>query len=282
MQFTHNTSLARDRLLAVHLDYLRHADPNFQRWWSKLSPSVREDRRTRLGELSRLALQLPSEYDGCYSIAFKRYVDTVLQRGAAVPDKHFDIQIPPAAWLAAVRTRSLNRETCCRVMNRINKVVCVARKELVGAYGGLKPPNSIDQKIAAYESRMHSLDLWDLIRVRVVTKSVIDAIGIATAVRAEYDGDIVRFRNYYARPRTETDLYRAIHLTVREHSRVVEVQIMTGFREVVCEVDHSVAFKQSLRPLSKLHVAWLRRLSLASNVRDAAGLERDILLSFHL
>ena len=149
----------------------------------------------------------------------------------------------------------------------------------MGLYGGLKRSKSTQQKVAAFRCGVQSLDLWDLIRVRVVAKTVIDAVAVAGALRGEYAGDIVRFRNYYARPRSENDLYRAIHVTVRERSRFVEVQLMTPSREAVCEVDHSVVFKGSLRPLSKLHFAWLRRLSLASNVRDAAELGADI--DFH-
>ena len=123
MQFTFDPSVAYDRLLHVHLDYLRRADPNFKRWWNNLPPGLQEDRRLRLGEMSRLALQLPSEFDGSYSIGFKRFVDAVLQRGVALPDEYFDIQIQvePSEWIEFVRTRSQNKEVYRQAVSRLTR-----------------------------------------------------------------------------------------------------------------------------------------------------------------
>ena len=130
-------------------------------------------------------------------------------------------------------------------------------------------------KIEAFRNGGRPLDLWDLIRIRVVVNQLDSLAVIARALIHEFGAEVVRLRNYYSRPRNDQDLYRAIHLTVRVAEGFLEIQVMTAAREVVCEIDHAVAFKRCLDALSRSHLNWLRRLSLAASVHDAIGRPPD-------
>ena len=111
-----------------------------------------------------------------------------------------------------------------------------------------------------------------MIRLRVVAPSLTQTKMIAGHPRfREFNGETVRFRNYYRCPRADGDLYRAIHITVQVADRFVEMQLLTDAREVVCELDHAIAFKHRLGPLSPSHWCWLKRISLAANIDDALG-----------
>jgi ppGpp synthetase/RelA/SpoT-type nucleotidyltranferase len=270
MRCAFDSSVAHDRLVEVHLDYLKHADHDFRNWWKNMTPSLQSARRLQLAQLSRLALIIPTEEDGSHSVAFKKFVDKILRDAlVGLSQIQLDQQLDAAQWVPYARTRAQNNDACRKSLARIGQVLSEHHDRIDGTYGGLKPSKQTQQKIAAFKRGVQSLDLWDLIRVRVVAKSLVDVAPLAMVLRTAYGDDVLRLRNYYAEPRTEYDLYRAVHIIAREGMRFVEIQIMTSSREAVCEIDHSIAFKRSLPALGDLHFCWIRRMSLAANVRDA-------------
>jgi hypothetical protein len=77
-------------------------------------------------------------------------------------------------------------------------------------YGGLKAANSIKGKIANYECGCAPLDLWDIARLRLIFPDLPALLVGAFSCRTEFASIVVRFRNYYTRPRGgQGDPYRA-------------------------------------------------------------------------
>jgi ppGpp synthetase/RelA/SpoT-type nucleotidyltranferase len=258
-----------DDLVEKHLKYLHRFDPTFRQWWDRLSRETKRHKRDELRRLNQIARIIPSENAGT---DFKQFVDDVLaDRLSQLPDWQFSFQPDPEGWIRSATDQARSVRAYHKAIARVELLVAQCPETPIEFYGGVKCMQSVRNKIGAFKSRAQTLDLWDTIRVRLVANDLAGVQRIATELRVAYGRDIKRFRNFYVHPRNDKDLYRAIHLIVLDGKDFVEIQVMTASREIVCELDHAVVFKWCLDPIDEAHVQWLRKLSLAANVRDATS-----------
>lgn len=146
-------------------------------------------------------------------------------------------------------------------------------------YGGIKPETSIRSKFHGTSSpikderaRPLAHDVWDAVRFRIVFETIEDLSRGAIDFWRLFLEDIIRCRNYYYRPRNSSndDSYRAIHFElVDARGRIIEIQMMTNFREFVSVMDHAFLFKQSVPFISEQHRDWLVQCGLIVNVADS-------------
>jgi len=143
-------------------------------------------------------------------------------------------------------------------------------------YGGLKAADSIQGKIIHYEHGCGPLDLYDIARLRLVFPHLPALVLGAFSCRTEFARTMVRFRNYYARPRGgQGDSYRAFHILFRpDGNRFVELQLLSAARDAIGLMDHTYILKRRMPFQSREHEIWLRQLSRAANLIDAADLLR--------
>jgi hypothetical protein len=141
-------------------------------------------------------------------------------------------------------------------------------------YGGLKAADSIQGKIVNYECGCAPLDLCDIARLRLVVPDLPALLLAASSCRTEFASLMVRFRNYYARPRGgPDDPYRGFHILFRpDGNRFVELQLLSAARDAIGMIDHAFILKRRMPFQSREHELWLRQLSCAANLVDAADL----------
>jgi hypothetical protein len=156
---------------------------------------------------------------------------------------------------------------------RLSSRVCAVPARL---YGGIKSQDSIARRIRSFEEGKEPLDLWDLVRFRIVTPDLDALEKAAQDIQRYFGSKITRCRNYYTRPRKgPADPYRAVHFEVDLGGGWFgEIQLLTARREAVGLVDYAYLHRCTLAPLSKGHADWLRDLSYAANICDL-GPARD-------
>jgi hypothetical protein len=260
--------------LKLHIDYLLLADPQFPKAIRKLNA---EGWRLRLRLLNWIeGRRLTLAQDGQERQTAQ--VTTALGTPnpvAIIRERDFPCQPPAARWIASSLNADRALVTCRRVSGRLVKFLQRCSVPGIGFYGGLKTQEAIVEKIASFKSNGAELDLWDVVRFRIVTPDLHGLFTVCSQLLGEFDSEVVRRRNYYLRPRERfDDPYRAVHFELREEAdRFVEIQVMTSLREAVGMVDHSLVRKRSTAFIDAQHKRWLMDLSHAANMMDA---EADI------
>ena len=267
--------------LADHLDAVHAADPEFRWAWLTKSQSIRNLylRSLTATELCRLSLRAAS-HAGSAAHAHAAHLLACQFRWLSETD--FPEPPPADSWIRFARDpdklNSLRRRACCRLKDSF---LTPKRPSGVFLYGGLKPAASIERKIHEYRTGLGELDLWDLVRFRLVVPDIHAACELSAAVQESFGNRVVRRRNYYTRPRNGwDDPYRAIHFELsldfdnRSDCDFVEVQILTLAREAVGLLDHTIMHERSIGCRRSCYWEWLRHLSYAANIRDA---ERAVL-----
>ncbi len=143
-------------------------------------------------------------------------------------------------------------------------------------YGGIKSEQSILRKVSQQSSgtavQQNVLDLWDVIRFKVVVDTLSSLLFLTKQFWKENIAGIVRCRNYYFSPRQNSsiDSYRAIHFElVDDKGNIIEIQFVTERREVISTLDHPFTFKKLLKFTSDEHKQWLLNISKMANILDA-------------
>jgi hypothetical protein len=197
--------------------------------------------------------------------------ESTVRRLSGVLDREFPNQPPAGEWVR----RSLDaRETVWayrRCLRRLRGFLQVSGVRPVALYGGIKPREGRLGKIAAFEAGEAELDLWDVVRFRIVTEGIRQLAAVCERFVSVSAGDVGRCRNYYLRPRHgESDPYRAVHFELRDSEGWwTEVQVVTAMRDAVGWVDHALVCKKGVAFANRAHAEWLYDLSLAGNVWDA-------------
>jgi hypothetical protein len=251
-------------------DYIRAWDSDYRAWESRLTADAYTRRVARMREVNKLAATLPSgERNPRRAARFRAELAESLKICmAGVPDSNFEFQPDTRYWLKLAADEPRNQALLRETISRVTRALGRGYKVPADVYGNLKAPRSVSAKVAAVRVAGEPLDLWDLCRLRIVPETLHGVSAIAAILKQECEREVLRIRNYYTNPRSSNSLYRAVHLILSGGGGFVEIQIMTVSREVVCQLDHAVAFKRSLAPLDGEHTSWLERMSLAANLHD--------------
>ena len=264
------------KLLANHLEYIYSVDRGFRKAWSHTSPVTRA---AHIRTLLRLE-QLSSNLNGTAPNLARQHLSVARElkdHFAVLPEKTFP-EIPSDVWIEAARNR-LRLETQCR--RDLQLLILLSRavdaSSVVTCYGSVKSHASVQRNILDYAAGRRGLDLWDLVRFRLVASDIQTVCTLSSAIWDLFGTRVVRCRNYYAQPRGDwSDPYRAVHFEIKVggiyEPAFVELQVLTHTRESVGLIDHSLVHKRTVSYWGTQHEAWLRGISYAANILDAEAI----------
>jgi ppGpp synthetase/RelA/SpoT-type nucleotidyltranferase len=257
-------------LLASHLEYIHSADPDFRRAWSLTSPATRAAHLRTLRHLEHFAWGLnPAAQNLVHrhlNVARK-----LKDQFAVLPEKSFP-EIPPDVWIEAAQNRQ-RLEALYRTELQHVSLMRRAASSPVTCYGSVKSYASVQRNILDFAAGRRELDLWDLVRFRLVASDVQAVYKLSAAIWDMVGARLVRCRNYYAQPRGDwSDPYRAVHFEIKVggayEPAFVELQVLTHAREAVGLMDHGLVHKRTVSYWGAQHEAWLRGVSYAANILD--------------
>jgi hypothetical protein len=190
------------------------------------------------------------------------------EMASVVPERDFPQAPPDDTWIVQALDGAARCETLNLARLQLTGFLAVAKVRGVQVSWSLKSFPSIRARIAAYAAGVASLDLWDSIRCRITVPSLPQALDLCQVLTGW--ADVVRLRNYYRRPRLgPDDPYRAVHACIRtSRGSFYELQVMTVWRDAVCEIDHPLVHKKSLTFESAEHRSWLGEASWTANILD--------------
>jgi hypothetical protein len=261
------------RLLASHLEYIYSTDRDFREAWCRASPVDRAYHVRTLLYLEHLA----SILDATPQNLLRRHLNvarTLKDHFAVLPEKAFP-EIPSDVWIEAARNRPRLEALCRRELQRLSLLSRAADPTSpVTCYGCLKSQASVQRNILDYAAGRRGLDLWDLVRFRLVAADIQTVRRLSAATWDMFGTRVVRCRNYYVQPRGDwSDPYRAVHFEIKVggayEPAFVELQVLTHTRESVGLMDHSLVHKRTVSYWGAQHEAWLRGISYAANILDA-------------
>lgn len=159
-----------------------------------------------------------------------------------------------------------------RYLKSISKYLCLS--EVQNIYGGIKSIESIRRKIK--EKRLIDnteviLQNWDLVRFRIVVKSLYSLRKLCVLLWMNNFDDILRCRNYYFQPRAGniSDPYKSIHFLMKIGKfGIFELQVMSVNREITSLFDQEFTFKKEIEFINNDHEKWLRNFQMCSNILD--------------
>jgi len=219
--------------------------------------------------------QLEATLDGKSSISDREYLDAferTRRMFLRVQERDFSYSYLPHDWIAFTTDSRAKRALFEKVLPTVQRFTSV-RWPACHVYGGLKSDESIEKKLSKNWSDRVVFDLWDVVRFRIVAPNLRTLLDISLAIWDDCFDQVGRCRNYYYRPRNgPEDPYRAIHFELLQMGRPVELQIMSTFREAICQFDHRIILKKMLPFLSAEHEMWLRSLSKSANVLEVRSL----------
>ncbi len=259
--------------LQLHLDLLKKEDKHFAAFWDALSQDQRDgylaNWRLLDGFASQHAENLERLHSGASEFTRRWFV--------RVQEKEFSYSAIRTDWPVIARSPEALSSLLDGTSERLQDFLGIVHLEQsVAYYGGVKPLDSIDEKLLqsregdAVQRRL--TDLWDLVRFRLVTDDLDDLLSLAIQFWELFLDDVVRCRNYYYRPRNgfSADAYRAIHFELKDReSNLAEIQMMTSNREAVSLLDHWHIFKGSGSFVDAAHEEWIKLMSYSANVVDS-------------
>ena len=250
-----------------HIELLLAKDPIFQKFWSEMEPNLQSRYRKIWFDIERQTASMRLS-QGAHLAA----MDPLRRWFTRVQEKEFEFPLATDEWKGFVRDLSAKQAVYDAAKSRLQAFINRYFKEQeVRLYGGLKSTQSIEMKLSGNEGKAGLMDLWDVVRFRIVVLSVDNVLKIGIAVWEVFFVQVLRCRNFYYRPRGNSrDPYRAVHfILLTDERRVIELQIMSERRDAISLIDHRFVFKGTLQFLNEKHEAWLNDLSLAANLLDA-------------
>ena len=259
-------------MLQELFDLLIHNDPNFQEYWKFRSLASQKKFLTLGREIESIDLK------DRYSLKYINYVHNKLsQYMVRIQDAPFDYSRIPVDWIDVVRDKEAKLELYKTAKSKIDRFFqSHCTDERVELYGGIKSEESLTRKLTRPKQtndqfRTMLLDTWDVVRFRIVAPNISVLRDIALNMWEQHYLRVLRCRNYYFHPKDHNQMnpYRAIHFELEIYSgRIIEVQLMTKSRELVCLLDHAPMFKKSLGVFTLSQLEWLTNISLKSNVYE--------------
>lgn len=255
-------------LLTGHFGCQHVADQGLGWAWGR--PNARA-RRMYLSALREIEEQLQVSKDVIYahggaSRILASRVGDLLER---------DFPAPPSAecWIHFARDCEKLDSVMRTAQHHLEPVIRRSAAEaVVGFYGGLKPYASVERKIQEYRHGRSELDLWDVVRFRIVVLNIQDVCRLGAEVLGLFRDAVVRLRNYYTRPKGPGNAYRAVHLEIdfgQEEPECVEVQFLTLARDAIGLIDHDSIYKHITGCYEMIDEQWVREMSYAANIADA-------------
>ncbi|MEM7792109.1 MAG: hypothetical protein AAF546_11960 [Verrucomicrobiota bacterium] len=197
-----------------------------------------------------------------------------------VQEKTFEYLMIRKDWIDIVRSQALKQQLYNNGLKLISEFINrTGRKARL--LGGIKTDESIRRKIRQQgeEGNMARavLDLWDVVRFKIVLRDLPDVLFVAEEFWREFFDGVVRCRNYYYLPRNNdvNDPYRAVHFELAdEDGSIIEVQVCSVSRDAVSLLDHPYSFKKILPYKNDEHECWLRTLSVKANLLEVAQFKK--------
>jgi hypothetical protein len=261
------------KLLPNHLEYIYSVDREFRKAWSRTSATTRAG---HIRTLLRLE-QLSSNLNATAPNLARRHLSAARKMKdhfAVLPEKAFP-EIPSDVWIEASRNRQRLEAQCRRELQHLSRLSrAVDASSCVTCYGSVKSHASVQRNILDHAAGRRELDLWDLVRFRLVASDIRTVCTLSAAIWDMFGTRVVRCRNYYAQPRGDwSDPYRAVHFEIKVggvyEPAFVELQVLTHTRESVGLMDHGLVHKRTVSYWGVRHEAWLRGISYAANILDA-------------
>jgi hypothetical protein len=248
---------------------------DFRKAWSRKSPVTRAAHIRTLLCLEQLA----SKLDATAQNLMRRHWNVARKLKdhlAVLPEKPFP-EIPADVWIDVAQNRQKLKALCRRELQHLS-LLSRAADSPVACYGSVKSQASVQRSILEYAAGRRGLDLWDLVRFRLVAADIQTVCRLGAAIWEVFGTRVVRCRNYYAQPRGAwSDPYRAVHFEIMAggayEPAFVELQVLTHTRESVGLMDHSLVHKRKLSFWGAQHEEWLRGISYAANILDAAAID---------
>jgi len=251
--------------LRAHLDFLWSHDREFVERWTQLSPLMRIEYRRiflRLEQWSLINCDCHPTWQEFFGSA-----DVGAGCSCQASDINF-VRRPEPNRLITVATDS---ERVNHVLGlwrgRLQRFLDAHRQLRARMYGGIKKPSAVRDKIRHYCMGLGDLDLWDLVRFRIVVHDLNELQRIAASFQSAFGSEIIRCRDYYHRPRNDNCPYRAVHFELENAPfEYAEVQLLTLTRDALGLLDHALVHKRSLRFLDAAHERWWSTYSHLANL----------------
>lgn len=258
--------------LRIHVERIIREDPFFRAFWHGLDEAQRAEYWRTWEDIESAAVNACSEVDAehsrCHDISKRWFV--------RVQEREFMYDRVPLDWSAFVRDSSAKQILYNQSLARLQAFLelCEMRHD-VRLYGGIKGDGSLDKKLiegrGGKSIQMNVLDLWDVVRFRIVVPSAHSLLNLCIRMWETYFDEVLRCRNYYFIPRNDDpdDPYRAINFELANDSgHMIEVQVMTKRREAVSLLDHAALFKKTLNEFTSDDHQWLVCFSKTANLLD--------------
>ncbi len=132
------------------------------------------------------------------------------------------------------------------------------------------------QKLSHFENLKflkNALDLWDIVRFRIVVNDVIELKNICLHFWGKFTNEIIRCRNYYFQPKHENHLhiYKAIHFQILiDNDKMIEIEFMTRVDSVfsLLEKEEGVSLEVMELALKRKEARDSKNWELADQLRD--------------
>ncbi len=255
-------------------------DPFLRAFWHELSETRRAGYWRMWEDIEAAGINPCSEVDAehsrCHDIGKRWFV--------RVQEREFMYNRVPRDWSAFVRDVSAKEALYRQSVARLEAFIelCEMGQDVL-LYGGIKADESLDKKLNEGRGgtgiQTNVLDLWDIVRFRIVVPSVQALLRLSIRMWETYFDEVLRCRNYYFRPRNDDpdDPYRAIHFELaNESGHMIEVQVMSKRREAVSLLDHAAIFKKAFKGFTAADRHWLVCFSKKANILDIEECSRVI------
>ena len=256
-------------MLQDFIDLLIENDSNFQGYWKLRSEESLEKFFSLGREIESVALR-----DRVNPNYLRDALEKLSQYMVRIQDTPFDYSRIAIDWIEVVRDDEAKKELY-EFAN--SEIIHFCRShctdDRIKLYGGIKSEESLTRRLTRPKTedqfRKVLLDTWDVVRFRIVAPNIMVLRDVALHMWEDYYSQVLRCRNYYFHPKdhNQMDPYRAIHFELEiSPGRIIEIQLMSKSRELVCLLDHAPMFKKTLDVFTIPQLEWLTDISLKSNI----------------
>jgi len=259
-------------MLRSHLDYLLEHDVWFKKLWRESAPSARAAFIQSALRINR-ASEAP-EVETRFRLSHAKARRVLL----VVPERNLVRSQITRDWNTFATDLDAKNEILRLGFETLYRFIEMSGlKHFTRIYGGLKDTSAIQTKPDEPREPGDLVDLWDVVRFRIVVPDLKMLIKVSLALWNSFLERVVKCRNYYSRSKmlAAPHPYNAIHFQLPVEDRMAEVQIMSRHQETIAFLDHAISFKKSIIPMSEEHSTWLERIRLGALLVDVGELAKQ-------